>query len=85
MPPFKAIAAPLSKDEDERVFVLATSNSDNLQMKIKKTDSQMLTCSSQDASSADAVRYIDSQELFMIPRDGGINTHRHVVGVLLEC
>ena len=87
VPPFKAIAAPLSKDEDERVFVLATSNSDNLQIQIKKTDSQMLSCSSQeeDASSADAVRYIDSQELFMIPRDGGINTHRHVVGVLLEC
>ena len=87
VPPFKAIAAPLSKDEDERVFVLASSNSDDRQMQIKKTGSQMLACSSEkeDASPADAVRYIDSQELLMIPREGGINTHRHVVGVLLEC
>jgi len=86
VPPFKAELMPIGKGKE--VFVFSTTNAKNiLHMKLKKTSSQMLTCSSQreDASPADAVRFIDSQELFMIPPNGGIVTHRHIVGHVLEC
>lgn len=86
MPPFKAELMPIGKGKE--VFVFSKTNAKNiLHMKLKKTDSQMLSCSSQkkDASPADAVRYLDSQELFMIPQSGGIVTYRHIVGHVLEC
>lgn len=85
-PPFKAEAMPLGKNE-EHVFVFTTTNSENLQMKLKKTSDHLLDCPSQkdDSNPAAAVRYIDSQELYMLPRSGGILTHRHIIGHLLEC
>ena len=84
MPPFKAELMPIGKGKE--VFVFSKTNAKNiLHMKLKRTRSQMLSCSSQKASPANAVRYLDSQELFMIPQSGGIVTHRHIVGHVLEC
>ena len=86
VPPFKAELMPIGKGKE--VFVFSKTNAKNiLHMKLKRTDSQMLSCSSQKkgASPTGAVRYIDSQELFMIPQSGGIVTHRHIVGHVLEC
>lgn len=85
-PPFKAEAMPLSKSKKKYVFVFSTTKT-NLQMKIKKTGDQLLPCSSQkDVSNpAAAARTLDSQELYMLPRNGGIQSHRHVMGDLLEC
>ena len=85
-PPFKAESMQMSKNKEKHVFVFFMTNS-NLQMKIKKTSDQLLPCSSQkDVSNpAAAARTIDSQELYMLPRNGGLQTHRHVMGDLLEC
>lgn len=85
VPPFKAETMPV--DKDKHIFVFSAIDAVQLQMKVKKTRTLMLDCARKgDASSpADAVRYIDSQELYMIPAGGGILTHRHIVGYLLEC
>lgn len=85
MPPFKAETMPV--DEANYVFVLSVNNAANLTMKIKKTDTLMHDCAQKEdvSSPADAVRYIDSQELHMIPASGGLLYYRHVVGHLLEC
>lgn len=85
MPPFKAETMPV--DEDNYVFVLSVNNAANVSMKIKKTDTLMRDCAQEEdmSSPADAVRYIDSQELYMIQSGGGFTSHRFVVGHLLEC
>lgn len=87
-PPFRAEALPWS--DGKHVFVFTKSNSKvtkPLQMKVKLIEEHGRDCPSEDndSSSADEVRYTDFQEIAMLTMNGGITTHRHILGHLIEC
>ena len=87
-PQFRAEGMPVANGKHAFVFTkIDPTATKKLQMKVKLSDEHSIDCPSKEdgATSANAERITDSQELVMLSMNGGLNTHRHILGHLIEC